>query len=220
MPLPRKGRSTAYKTEMDAIYWVREKLQNVKDYTREIADKIPDLLSFIKKYKPFAEIGIFANLREQAKVRTDFSMEDTIFGGWLNLNPTAQFFAGIVTSHREAVNSRAAGFALQKNQDECMQRLTSQANKAFSPCLRADAQDFLIVPPGDTVVFPQGLIHMAARSEPKSKTTGRGANDGIARGSCSVCARRKPTGASTTTAPSTCGSLGSSVKCKSSERRT
>eukprot|EP00965_Chrysotila_dentata_P019884 658570-Pleurochrysis_carterae.AAC.2 len=67
MTLPLKVRSNAYQTQMDAHYWGKEALQNVKSYTREIGDKIPNLESFIKNYKPFAEMGMFTNLREHAQ---------------------------------------------------------------------------------------------------------------------------------------------------------
>eukprot|EP00965_Chrysotila_dentata_P020405 676403-Pleurochrysis_carterae.AAC.1 len=69
MPLPLKVRSNAYKTEADEHYWGKQELQNVKSFTPEIADKIPELDAFVKNYGPFKAIGLFTNVHEHGKVR-------------------------------------------------------------------------------------------------------------------------------------------------------
>lgn len=77
MHLPLKLRANTYKTEVDAHYWGKQEIENIKYISGAAAYAVPDLEPFLKSYAPFKEFGMFKNIKELMDVQ-ELSVNDRL----------------------------------------------------------------------------------------------------------------------------------------------
>ena len=72
-------------------------------------------------------------------------LNDVVFGGWINLDTSAQVFTGVPGTHDNALNKSAVGFATVKKQAN-INKYKQTASK-------------IVIPPGHIFVFNELIVH-------------------------------------------------------------
>lgn len=81
--------------------------------------------------------------RDEAKIMT--TPYDVVFGGWINLDPTPQFFSCVLGSHNTGVNTNGGFVKVSKEESK---RIKDQ-----------DLSTKIEIPPGGILIFQENVVH-------------------------------------------------------------